>query len=287
MNNQIISLDNVNRSILYARFSDAAYLNKSVRNVPQLKPLVNEKRFSEKSTNTQGVMGRWPQDKDHPDDLVIAFRGTEGNAADWLGTDARMGLVNNRRGAGQLHTGFQRAAHSVYQDVKKFIRNIRSADSRIFLCGHSLGGALATIVAAWLENDQSILTPHAVFTYGTPRVGNVAFVKQYRQLGLAKNTFAWVADHDPVPHVPPVAFGYRHVTASQYLLQKGTVGKTGLDQKAQIKLEDDFLADVPGVKQLGWFAREVNDAITKAQPRAHSIKNSYLKQLKQVQKSMS
>ncbi|MBC8291088.1 MAG: hypothetical protein H8E37_12300, partial [Planctomycetes bacterium] len=105
MNNQIISLDNVNRSILYARFSDAAYLNKSVRNVPQLKPLVNEKRFSEKSTNTQGVMGRWPQDKDHPDDLVIAFRGTEGNAADWLGTDARMGLVNNRRGAGQLHTG--------------------------------------------------------------------------------------------------------------------------------------------------------------------------------------
>lgn len=284
---QIISLDNVRRSVLFATFSDAAYLNVSVKNTPALKPLLNEFRFSERSTDTQGVMGRWPGDPDHPNDLVIAFRGTEKTAKDWLSTDASVGLVNNRRGTGRLHTGFQRAADSVYQRIKKYIRDIRSPDSRIFLCGHSLGGALATIVAAWLENDMSILSPHAVFTYGAPRVGDGEFVKQFRLQSVAKNTFSWVAAGDPVPHVPPVGFGYRHVKISQYRLQTGSVGKTRLDANARVKLEDDLLPNVPGVKQLSWFAGQVNDAIRRARPASHSIRNSYLRQLKQLQRTLS
>jgi len=170
MSSSIVSLAEVKQSILFARISSAAYKDSTIQSVPGLKSFKNELRFSHDATDTQGVMGRWNND------LVIAFRGTEAKLSDWLATNARTGLVANSRGAwrgaGQMHTGFRAAARGVYPQMKRFIRNHKEEKSRIFLCGHSLGGALATIVTSWLENDASTPNPRAVFTYGAPRVGD-------------------------------------------------------------------------------------------------------------------
>jgi hypothetical protein len=155
MSNEIISAADLAQSLLFARLSAAAYLNKTVLNETGLKKLMNENRFSVESTDTQGVMGVWNND------LVIAFRGTEANASDCLATNAKVGFVNNPRGVGQMHSGFVKAAKSVYPLVKTFIRNHKDPDSRIYLCGHSLGGAIATIITGWLKNDQSTLDPRA------------------------------------------------------------------------------------------------------------------------------
>ncbi len=281
MSNKIISASDLAQSLLFARLSAAAYLNKTVLNETGLKKLKNENRFSVESTDTQGVMGVWNND------LVIAFRGTEANASDWLATNAKVGFVNNPRGVGQMHSGFVKAAKSVYPLVKTFIRNHKDPDSRIYLCGHSLGGAIATIVTGWLKNDQSTLDPRAVFTFGAPRVGDEAYVKQWRASGLSKRTYAWVAAGDPVPRVAPFLFGYRHVKTSQYQLDQGSLGLTNLDRKAEIQLEDEFLQDIPAAKQLHWFAGRVNDAIHNAKSAAHSITGSYVPQLMKVKRSMS
>jgi len=285
MSSSIVSLADAKQSILFARISAAAYKDSTIQAEPGLKPFKNECRFSDEATDTQGVMGRWNND------LVIAFRGTEAKLSDWLATNAKTGHVANSRGtwsgAGQLHTGFRKAARGIYPQVKRFIRNHKNEKSRIFLCGHSLGGALATIVTSWLENDASAPNPRAVFTYGAPRVGDPDFVAQWRKDGLSKRTYAWVAAGDPVPRVAPFLFGYRHVTTSQYQLDKGTVGKTNLDRKAEIQLEDDWLEGIPAAKKLHWFARRVDDAMTNVSTKAHSITGSYLKQLMSVGCSLS
>jgi len=278
--NASITLETINQSILFARLANAAYLNTPAANVAGLKKLKNELRFRDGGTDTQGVAGRWNKD------IVIAFRGTELKFADWVGTNAKVGLVQNPRGIGQMHSGFRRSADSVFQTIKRFIRNHKDDDSRIFLCGHSLGGALAIITAAWLVNDSRMPTVRAVFTYGAPRIGDAHFAAEYGQLRLDKFTKMWVSERDPVPRIPPFAFGYRHVTKSQPQLGSGALGRTSLDAKAKTELEREWLRDLPVVKTLYWFARRMDDGIHKLDVGEHHISKSYLRQLKKVKKSL-
>ena len=48
-----------------------------------------------------------------------------------------------------------------------------------------------------------------VYTFGSPRVGNAAFVDFYDR--HVPNTWRHVNDEDIVPLVPPTWAGYRHV----------------------------------------------------------------------------
>ena len=50
----------------------------------------------------------------------------------------------------------------------------------MWLCGHSLGGALVTLAAARLLREG--LSPHGLYTYGHPRVGDrTGFVRKFNQ----------------------------------------------------------------------------------------------------------
>jgi predicted lipase len=64
---------------------------------------------------------------------------------------------------------------------------------QLFITGHSLGAALATLCAARLQYDElpqraQIPPVHAVYTYGSPRAGDMAFKDKYIQ-ELDKITF--------------------------------------------------------------------------------------------------
>jgi triacylglycerol lipase len=195
----ILSKQNRDWAELFGRFSDAAYFDSEHGNYPGLERLKaaegNEPPtlIDISATDTQALAAHWSND------LVIAFRGTEDNATD-AATDAKLARVNNHRGPGKVHRGFQSAANSAYKAVTSYIRSNRTQRTRIFLCGHSLGGALATLTASWLQNDASILHPRAVFTYGAPRVGNEDFVKNYHRQGLSTKTCSFLAGNDIVRH---------------------------------------------------------------------------------------
>ena len=56
---------------------------------------------------------------------------------------------------------------------------------QVYVTGHSLGGALATLMSTLLA--QSVASGRrnlelTMYNYGSPRVGNGAFVQQYNQL---------------------------------------------------------------------------------------------------------
>jgi triacylglycerol lipase len=132
------------------------------------------------------------------DSVFITFRGTEPlNFEEWL-ADIN---YNQRKLAdqvpGRVHGGFADSLETIMGRLSKAV----SSGSRLFITGHSLGGALAVLAAALFEMQLGV-DVSAVYTYGQPRVGDKVFSSAYDQV-LGNATFRYVNDLDLVPHVPP------------------------------------------------------------------------------------
>jgi triacylglycerol lipase len=74
---------------------------------------------------------------------------------------------------------------------------------KISICGHSLGGAMATIAASRLHNVEKVVT---LYTFGSPRVGNAEFVR----LMSGVTHYRFVNNNDLVTTIPLWIMGYRH-----------------------------------------------------------------------------
>lgn len=145
--------------------------------------------------------------------LILVFRGTRlqkhslldsaevvlMNQYD-LWTDSQLWPAVSQHG-GRVHAGFTKAYADVNERIDTLVR-ARLPGQRVWLAGHSLGGALATLAAAHL----GAATVQGVYTYGCPRVGNAEFAKALS----AESHCRFVHRHDWVPAVPPELLGYRH-----------------------------------------------------------------------------
>lgn len=147
--------------------------------------------------DTQGFVAR--QDNV----IIIAFRGTEPiNADDWLSDINYHQRKLLPSVPGLVHGGFAVAIAEIIQAMLDAVAGVtRGEMPRIFITGHSLGGALAVLAAAVLQFEAR-RGVGAVYTYGQPRVGDVEFSKAFDSR-LGSVTFRYVNDLDIVPHVPP------------------------------------------------------------------------------------
>ena len=141
---------------------------------------------------------------------IVAFRGTAsiGNAL----TDIEAALIRHDIFPGLIHFGFARAAEAVYPMVRVLLTAL---DRRlpILVTGHSLGGAMATLVSHRLAVEG--FPVRAVYTYGSPRAGNRSFRDAYRL-----PNYRFVNDNDLVPHLP-MRWCYRHVGDLKLLTRDG------------------------------------------------------------------
>merc|ERR1719253_1400648 len=81
-----------------------------------------------------------------------------------------------------VHRGFQGALMAVYDEVVEAVSEIQQSQcSSLWFTGHSLGGAMATLLAAEYRVMYSEL-PIALCTFGSPRVGNERFASCYKNL---------------------------------------------------------------------------------------------------------
>lgn len=111
--------------------------------------------------------------------LVIAIRGSL-TVNDWY-TNAHLRLRRWRAGKvagrGRVHEGFLAVARAVIETdaILQAIRRSR----RVYLVGHSLGGAAAVIVGAHLAEMGIAPGAVRVFTFGAPRPGDAEFARHY------------------------------------------------------------------------------------------------------------
>lgn len=145
--------------------------------------------------------------------LVVVFRGTRLqphalldvvevvliNQDDlWIDSQFLPGVC---RAGGRVHRGFLTAYAEVSARLDAIVRTKRPGQT-LWLTGHSLGGALATLAAAHLDG----VPIQGIYTYGCPRVGDAAFAGVLPR----QSYYRFVHREDWVPTVPPEFLGYAH-----------------------------------------------------------------------------
>ncbi|MEM9783112.1 MAG: lipase family protein [Pseudomonadota bacterium] len=137
-----------------------------------------------------------------PREKVVVVRGTDfPSLRDWL-TNANVAFVSARRiGGAQVHKGFYAAFESQIDQLNTQL-GLRDGDS-VHVLGHSLGGAIATLLAAyWAQRGTST----KLYTFGAPRVALPPFQYQTRRRLGAQNIYRVYDFCDPVPMVPIFPF---------------------------------------------------------------------------------
>jgi predicted lipase len=131
---------------------------------------------------------------------IIVFRGSQ-TADDWI-TNLQVRQADYVRAgvpAGRVHRGFLSFYTNVQAQMQAAIK-LLNPTAPCYLTGHSLGGALATFATSDLS--LSPLKPQLrLYTYASPRVGNLAFA-QYLS-GAVPNMYRIFNLADSVPEVPP------------------------------------------------------------------------------------
>lgn len=127
------------------------------------------------------------------DAWALVFRGTLG-LPDMI-TDVRW-VLRPWEGEGHVHEGFKQALEPLWPAVRARLRDLRGP---VFLTGHSLGGALATMTAALCRRALPTLSIGALYSFGSPRVGDHAFAGSIDGV----THFRVVNDLDVIPRLPP------------------------------------------------------------------------------------
>jgi hypothetical protein len=161
-------------------------------------------------------------------DVVIAIRGTDG-IWEWV-DDAEFLSVKCPflAGAGNTEDGFTAIYNSLRITTDPASTRLAAGLANlpfnkpigaVTICGHSLGGALATLLALDTVANTAF-KPVTVYTYASPRVGNPSFADTYNQ--VVPNTFRIANRMDLVPKLPLPPF-YEHVNTLYEILPAGKV----------------------------------------------------------------
>lgn len=151
------------------------------------------------------------------DAIVVAFRGT-GSLQDFE-SDADFFQVPFPyvKQGGKTHRGVTHIYQSARNELIQTVKNL-PARKKLWITGHSLGGALATLFALDVAANTRFKHPRLV-TFASFRVGDPAFASRFNQ--TVKNSVRIVNVHDPIPlafvksvYPPPFTQNglyYRHV----------------------------------------------------------------------------
>jgi triacylglycerol lipase len=202
--------------------------------------------------------------------IIIAFRGTEAKKLkDWA-TNLHFDQVSIPDG--EVHEGFNDAIDRVWEDLFLTVVKFRTQAQTLWITGHSLGGALATLATLRLMNaGQSV---QGLYTFGSPRVGDRTYFERFNA-AMINRAFRFVNDEDIVPKLPFKAIGYCHVGDKCRFDQSGQltinpVSHNGL--LAQIKEEvEDLLEpqwEILKDHDLGAYQSAIRDNLVRSAVRS-------------------
>jgi triacylglycerol lipase len=157
-----------------------------------------------------------------PYSIVVSLRGTE-DMWDWISNIAFLRKACPLSGApagAETEDGFTclyqtlcvaptAPAVPLKTTIQSLIASLGAADvTQVCVCGHSLGGALATLAAVDLVGSN-IVSALCIYTFASPAVGEKTFAGWYD--GLVPDSYRIFNGTDIVPTLPPSLIGYTHV----------------------------------------------------------------------------
>lgn len=142
---------------------------------------------------------------------LLAFRGTQPENIHAILTDAQFKLDPWPESGGHAHRGFAKCARALLPGLRTWMDATRPDPDKLIITGHSLGAALATLIA-------TIWRPELLVTLGSPRVGDQTFAS-----ALSTTRIVRLVDCcDGVTDVPPPV-RYVHVTGCTYITRDARI----------------------------------------------------------------
>ncbi len=239
--------------------------------------------------STEAFVVHRPGAKHAPGAAIVIFRGTElksPRALLDLYTDAR--FTKESLNGGHVHKGFKDGLLAVwegkasqssskdsgsweYQDgLRPYLDSLAAEGvARIYLTGHSLGAALATVAASLYP------TAAALYSYGSPMVGDAAFAAS-----IKPPVYRWVHGRDLVTQIPPpdimeklLKYSYVHCGELHCIDSSGRPA----DQPQDASFTGMLMKDVNKVME------GLSDSFTQAFSSLESVKKTF-KSLKERRK---
>ena len=159
---------------------------------------------------------------ENADGIIVAFRGTlpislnnPSGLLDWLENFFEV-PKHAANVPGQVHSGFYDATMSVIDGVAAAVEGLQpDPTKKVYVTGHSLGGAMATIGAYILSQSYHVPIEQVV-TFASPKAGDPAFQTGYQ--AVFHNHLRFENYEDIVPLLPPEAAYIKTLAAVAQLI---------------------------------------------------------------------
>jgi triacylglycerol lipase len=179
---------------------------------------------------------------------VLSFRGTEVTQKSDVLADLKAGK-NVEACGGKVHVGFKGEINKVWPAITVSLANI----DNVYITGHSLGAAMATIAASRIQNKVI-----ALVTFGSPRAGNREFVNS-----LAVTHYRVQNNCDDVTKVPFKLMGFAHHGTHKYMNFNGEFRELTPWQQVKDMVRSRLKARAKGQKFIGVFDHLMANYIAK------------------------
>ena len=187
--------------------------------------------INNKNTSTQAALLKVIQDSPC---LVIVFRGTD-EIYDW-NTNAHAYQMAFGE-AGKVHNGFKKAYISIREEL---FEHIKDNALPVFITGHSLGAALATLAASELYRNKHF---DSCYAFGSPRIGNPEFIDSIK----CEQIYRVINNSDIVTTIP-IDFTrtkYKHIGFPYLIDDKGEL----LEGMSEIEIYAYQKSKLQGLKE--------------------------------------
>jgi len=158
---------------------------------------------------------------DHGNTRIVVYRGTDGGkqlAQEGASFFAARTQVKYKATEVKILKFFWEAFELVSYKLNLYLQD---PSMKYIITGHSLGGALASILA--LNTTTRVINPvwknpqSCLITFGQPRVGDQAYADLHDEVISTFKKLRFVYMADIVARIPPYEAGYRHHSRSVYM----------------------------------------------------------------------
>ena len=200
---------NLEKANKFAQMADIAYLDGEAKKAYKVLGYTGHKFLDIDGAQCHIVWNK--------QEVALCFRGTEPDELSDILADLNA-IPRKSLTDGWVHSGFRGELDKLWNTLMREYEKHSSKD--LYICGHSLGAAMATIATSRLPQTKEL------YTYGSPRAGTRSFVKN-----IKTPHYRFVNNNDIVTRVPLMIMGYKHHGNLCYINHYGKIRKMTVWQR--------------------------------------------------------